>query len=522
VTGRTTVDAFGATYLLPRAHPSPDGARLRLDAVARRLDRALARPLTELERERDGEVWLFRRVDVDVELDLAADDDALARRWAAGIADAIARRLGSGAPGSEPDAVPAGDGDVVRFADPADQLAELVAGLAAGTAWSRWWNAPFAGLRELPTAAAIHAALARDPPRARAALARLAQREPLHAVADALGERGCARTVTLLYDDVPAPPDGAETVARSARRALERGLAGAAAVLLVCAESGRGAAPRIAGSEERGGSVAEHALRAVAVAVAEQERSAATTPSGRARAASRATAVQAPMWTPFGGAFLLLRGLVELGLEHAGAEERLLALRSALGPEHAEATAADAVLAAVAGVVAEDDPGSFGLDLGAQLVRLGRADGMRLAAEPTAYGTLLVDLDRDVWLALGDDEAVRAPAGATLVADAGLAGVVARTELESFVLPDAPPAAAVAGRAVLQELARRLHGFERSTPQHLRRNVLERPANVHPHAAGVRVELAPAPLDVLLRLAGLERDRFDVPWLGEVELVLEP
>ena len=79
---------------------------------------------------------------------------------------------------------------------------------------------------------------------------------------------------------------------------------------------------------------------------------------------------------------------------------------------------------------------------------------------------------------------------------------------------------AVAGRALLRELAHRLGGFERSTPRHLWRNVLDRPARVEVQAGRTHVELGPAPLDVMLRLAGVDGERFDVPWLGEVELVL--
>jgi hypothetical protein len=51
--------------------------------------------------------------------------------------------------------------------------------------------------------------------------------------------------------------------------------------------------------------------------------------------------------------------------------------------------------------------------------------------------------------------------------------------------------------------------------------VLDRTARVDTAADGLRVELGPAPLDVLLRLSGLAAERFDVPWLGEVELTLE-
>ena len=145
MTGRVSVGTLSATYLVPAAHPAENEMRLRLDGVARRLDGSLAAPLERLAAGRADEVWLFRRVDADVALDLAWDDETLARAWADGVAASLASRLGARRPASHAPAPPQLDDGVVCFADRADQLAALVADLAAGTAWSRWWHASSAG-----------------------------------------------------------------------------------------------------------------------------------------------------------------------------------------------------------------------------------------------------------------------------------------------------------------------------------------------------------------------------------------
>ncbi len=455
MSGRLVVGALSATYVVPRTHPDETAVRLRLDRVARRLDRVLATPVGRLAAGRDDEVWLFRSLDAAVELDLAADDDQLERAWADGVVAALAAHLRVRPRAAEHGTPELVDG-IASFADRAEQVASFAADLAAGIAWSRWWHAEFDGLRPLPTATAIEHALVRRRARGRCALARLATSDRLVPVLQALDARAAVRVAEELYGDVPgrraAPP-------AAAARALRLGLADAAAVLYVLAQASRSSS---------GGTSVRAARRAVAVAGHE----AAATPVMRANrpAPSRS-------YTRLGGAFLLLRSLAELGAP-LDAETRLLVLRSALGHERAFESADDPVLAAAAGVGVDEES----VDPRARL----ETETARFLVEAGLLG------------AGGDDE-----------------------ELAYYDLPAAPAAVAPAGRALVRALAQRLGGFERSSPRHLWRNVLDRPARVDTHEHGLRVELGPAPLDVLLRLSGLAADRFEVPWLGEVDLSIE-
>jgi hypothetical protein len=493
MTGRVSVGTLSATYLVPADAADENAVRLRLDGVGRRLDRTLAAPLRRLAAAREGEVWLVRRLDADVELDLAADDETLARAWADGVAAALAARLGARRP------APAGgteqvDDGIVCFADRAEQLAAFVADLAGGRAWSRWWHAEFDGLRPLPVAAAIEAALVREPEPGRTALARLSRARKLAPVAAALGARAAGRVADALYGGA-APAAG---LAAAARRARELGLDGEPAALFACA----------AASASTPSGAAERAPAAARRAVADEGAAAAVTETG------------------LGGAFLLLPGLVRLFADLDPAM-RLLVLRSALGAARALESGADPVLAAAAGAGPDAEEPGPPAALAAALVRAllagGRTDGAELSLAPTDHGPLVLDAATGTWLGIGEAtlETVAAVTGREhRVSD--VAGADLGAELASFALPGASAAVAVAGRAVLRELAHRLAGLARSSPEHLWRNVLDRPARVEAHARGLRVELGPAPLDVLLRLAGVDRDRFAVPWLGEVELALAP
>jgi hypothetical protein len=504
MSGRLSVGTLSATYLVPASHPDETGVRLRLDGVARRLGGPLEAPLAQLAAERGEEVWLFRRLDAEVELDLAADDDALARAWADGVAAAVAARLGprrsASARGSRAGPVEAAE-DVVCFADRAAQLAAFVADVAAGVAWDRWWHEEFDGLRALPAGAAIEAALATDAPRGRAALAALVRAGRLPAVAASLGARGSARVVDALF--ASGVPSSAEALP-AARRALALGLEGETAALFVCAaafeRAGVAPSPAAARRAVAAATLEETAPRARAASALQEGT--APRPQAALEALSEATS------TRLGGAFLLLRGLVRLFADLDG-PTRLLVLRSALGAERALESGADPVLAAVAGDDPDGEP--LALLLPRALVEGGRAEGIDVVRVPTEHGVLAVDAGSGAWL--GIDAPAETPDPPNVAYD---------DELAYFLLPDEEPVVAVAGRAVLRELAVRIGGFERSTPQHVWRNVLDRPARVEPHAGGLRVLLGPAPLDVMLRLAGIDRDRFDVPWLGEVSLSLSP
>lgn len=155
----------------------------------------------------------------------------------------------------------------------------------------------------------------------------------------------------------------------------------------------------------------------------------------------------------------------------------------------------------------------------------GRADGREVAIESTPLGLLLRDVASDTWLAAGGiDEIARAIDALTdalgdapaLVDDCA---PVRASELAYLTLehPSAA-AAALGGRALIGDLTARLAGFQRSSPEHVWPNLLDRGAEVEVVHEGLRVALSPAPLDVVLEIAGFDGLRFELPWLGEVEV----
>ncbi len=507
MSGQLSIEAASATYVVPAAHPDPSGVRARLDVVGRRLPEVLPAPLDALAAGREREVWLVRCLAVGVDLDLGADDASLARTWANGLVAALAALLGASPADSA-------DGDVIVFADDAAHVAAFVGDLVDGSAHDRWWHGRFAGLQPLPASAAIAAAITSEPPRGRRALGRLAQWGRLEPVLGVLGERGCARVLRALYPDSVAPAPSVAPLASTAPPA-SRSQAGAARRLRLAAERERAAL---------GGSSAAPAAVAAPTGVPA---------AGRRRVGSRSPGLagsweREDLWTPFGGACLLLRAMVELGLAALDGPARLLALRAALGAERARATEADDPLALLAGVTAPapEATGELGGLLVRGLVETGRTDGRAVCIEPTPLGLLVRDPSRDVWLAAGGADAVRGAIDVLADFRGDAPSIVTapspvdESEFAYWSLPDAPPAIALAGRALVRDLTSRLAGFERSTPGHVWRNLLDRGAWVNVGASIVRADLEPAPLDVVLLLAGFHGLRFEVPWLGEVELAL--
>jgi hypothetical protein len=81
---------------------------------------------------------------------------------------------------------------------------------------------------------------------------------------------------------------------------------------------------------------------------------------------------------------------------------------------------------------------------------------------------------------------------------------------------------AVASAAVLSGFARTLPGFAASSPDYLRRNFLNCRARVTFAADAIEVELARPPLDLVLGITGMTRERLDLPWLDPRPIQLRP
>ena len=81
---------------------------------------------------------------------------------------------------------------------------------------------------------------------------------------------------------------------------------------------------------------------------------------------------------------------------------------------------------------------------------------------------------------------------------------------------------ALLARAVLKRFARRLMGFQSSSPEHLYRNFLEGISTVRQLAERVEIELPRSPLLLVLQLSGLAEQTHAIPWLEGREICLLP
>ncbi len=107
----------------------------------------------------DESVWVVRRLD----LSIVTRTEAAADEIASSIVSSLGRALAVALTGD-------GDGtNAIRFRNRAAYLSRFIADVAGGTAWTRWYYAPFAGWRLLPASAAIRSATWRTRGRARGA-----------------------------------------------------------------------------------------------------------------------------------------------------------------------------------------------------------------------------------------------------------------------------------------------------------------------------------------------------------------
>jgi hypothetical protein len=77
-------------------------------------------------------------------------------------------------------------------------------------------------------------------------------------------------------------------------------------------------------------------------------------------------------------------------------------------------------------------------------------------------------------------------------------------------------------RAVLRHFAGRLIGFESSGPEHLYQNFLSGVSTVRTTGERIEVQLPQSPLAVILRLSGVWKQTYALPWLDGKEICLLP
>lgn len=107
----------------------------------------------------------------------------------------------------------------------------------------------------------------------------------------------------------------------------------------------------------------------------------------------------------------------------------------------------------------------------------------------------------------------------------GTAQELAYFSLRAF-LPDSPASLddtfALIARSVLRDLARRLFGFELSSPEYLYQNFLAGTGSILCRDEALEVRLPASTLSLILRMAGLQQQKFQPPWLQGREVWLLP
>jgi len=147
---RLQVRRFRAEYLVPARHPSLEGVKDRLHhELSGQLATTLSSALASWFSDSDPSIWLVRRLDIDVAVNTAWTSEQLTRAFTNRFGRTLAATLDESA---ERD-------NVVHFSSRAAYLACFLQDLAAGHAWQHWYYESFAGLRMLPTSAALRTAI---------------------------------------------------------------------------------------------------------------------------------------------------------------------------------------------------------------------------------------------------------------------------------------------------------------------------------------------------------------------------
>jgi hypothetical protein len=518
VANTLSVDRLLNTYLVPRDHPAPEQLRQELDEVVRKhVTDSLGRALSSLLDPQDPSVWVIDTIAMDVIMDVsAAAPEETAAFWARRMAESVVEIIARGE-----------DGDrVMRFANRAEYLAYFLRDLSAGSPWSKWHYRQFESLRSLPVGAAIREALVREPDQAEPALLHLA-RTGIAAVTRSLSQLDQEALLQLISPkEVPpgskcfeatlqqwaaAPAGEPQILELYLKVRLTPPEAPAAevraAVQHVCCLARWEQKSQL---EDIVSAVAMHRVSRMLQSLppgeldtalylgflANQDPELSLRLAGIARArqpqASAGISPQRPetgtspdLVSPWAGVFLLLPALIadaELMTGYGKPEEavsRYLILGATMRVGSGESQY-DPALAIAAGL--EDNA-----DLGALAAKLAQA---RPAMDEDALRRNLLPQD------LEQVEGATGACWPDIALDESL-----RREL------------ALAAAVLLRYLARHLPGLEKSSFDFLWKNILSGGGVIRSTPGQIVVELAPRPLDIVLRMAGFNQMRFNPPWM---------
>jgi hypothetical protein len=187
------IERFRARYLVAADHPAPERVQARLDdSITAWLPRSLGAALAGALPETAADVWLIRRLHIDLDINVAWDRDALVRVVADRLADVLLATIRGGADCR----------DVVWFPDRAAYLASFLSDRADGRG-DTWYYEAFEGLSLLPVSAALRTAVCEVPETGLAALRQLGP-EVLRRVLVALTVQDARRVLDVLAAAGPA------------------------------------------------------------------------------------------------------------------------------------------------------------------------------------------------------------------------------------------------------------------------------------------------------------------------------
>jgi hypothetical protein len=130
--------------------------RARLDVAVQDALHVAVAALNHLWSSGEGGVWLVRRLEVEIAVNMRWEAEDLVRSCAMQLARRLVHTL-------RDDGEHVSDKDVIHFKSQAEYLACFLSDLEASDAWGRWYYGPYQGLKMLSTSQAIHTALAAHP-----------------------------------------------------------------------------------------------------------------------------------------------------------------------------------------------------------------------------------------------------------------------------------------------------------------------------------------------------------------------
>lgn len=472
---RLTFGRAETTYFVPR-HCVFEARARGETALRDHLGPALNAVFDRILPRDDPHVFLIRDLHVDFPFAVENGDAAeLAHVWASEIARGLMKSIRDG------------DG-VVHFVNRPAFLAQFVADVAAGRDTGCWYYESFTSLRALPRGAMIREAIVRQPEHAAAVLFELARTHHLEAVLSALHDAGARAILEAAF------PDSDPTLAPSARM-IE--------VLLALADA-------IAVRSLDGSFATPH--NAIRLCVAMR----ATSPPSVAMIDIRTHVDRLLAFTSLLAAsddpWRVVEALVDGNAAAAMTMSGRLADAATIEFFARLAAARPDVVTCAAGTFTSSStlrPGDSEASAFAGLALL-----LQPLAELMAGDELEIDDDPDLRRSI----AVKCAIGANPidVACDPILRLFAGTPRDENdrVAVDHDVATAIAHQA-MAAFASRLFGFAGSSEEFLYANFCEGRGAICETDDAIVVELPPVPLEVVLRLAGIDGRRFTVPWIPD-------